>query len=122
MPVPFCPGLFTVNTAGTPPFQGSVQGVPAAMASLILISINQQPPFDIKIGILDTELWSKNMVEVFYLIVRDRMGLEGSITIKIAKSECSKAQETDKSTELRAKLKVVQARVSNLRFAIVIVS
>ena len=92
------------------------------MASLILISINQQPPFDIKIGILDTELWSKNMVEVFYLIVRDRMGLEGSITIKIAKSECSKAQETDKSTELRAKLKVVQARVSNLRFAIVIVS
>ena len=75
----------------------------------MLVSINQKPPYDITIGILDTKLWSENMLGRFYLIVRDARGLEGSVQIDVEKSACGKSQETDKSTSARAQLKVVQS-------------
>ena len=89
--------------------KGSVAGIPPELSTLLLISINQKPPYDITIGILDTKLWSENMLGQFYLIVRDARGMEGSVEINVEKSACGKSQETDKSTSARAKLKVVQA-------------
>ena len=37
--------MFTVNAAGRPPFQGSVSNLPIAISSLVIISIDQQPPY-----------------------------------------------------------------------------
>ena len=89
--------------------KGSVAGIPPELSTLLLVSINQKPPYDITIGILDTKLWSENMLGRFYLIVRDARGLEGSVQIDVEKSACGKSQETDKSTSARAQLKVVQS-------------
>ena len=37
--------IFTVNAAGSPPFQGSVSSLPISIANLVLISIDQVPPY-----------------------------------------------------------------------------
>ena len=42
--------------------KGSVAGIPPELSTLLLVSINQKPPYDITIGILNTKLWSENML------------------------------------------------------------
>ena len=37
--------IFTINAAGSPPFQGSVSSLPISIANLVLISIDQKPPY-----------------------------------------------------------------------------
>ena len=49
--------FFSVNAAGEPPFQGTIMGVPPEMTAIILVVIDQNFPFEVSIGILDTTAW-----------------------------------------------------------------
>lgn len=61
------------------------------------------------IGILDTIIWADNMINTFWVELRDGENLAGNVTINVSKSVCAKSEETDKSMELRGNLKVVQS-------------
>ena len=92
-------------------------GVPKDFAPLVLVAIDQSYPFDVSIGILDTVIWAENMLDRFWVELRDRENLAGNVTVNVSKSVCSKAQETDNSMELRADLKVIQSSfvIKNLK-------
>ena len=109
-----------MNAVGTPPFQGTIIGVPKDFASLVLVAIDQSYPFAVSIGILDTEIWQESVLpyySLFWVELRDRQNLAGNVTINVSKSVCDKSQETDNSYELRADLKVVQSSfiIKNLK-------
>ena len=62
--------FFSVNAAGEPPFQGTVMGVPTEISALILVVIDQNFPFEVSIGILDTFAWQTSGKAQFISITK----------------------------------------------------
>ena len=68
------------------------------------MTVNQEYPFDISVGIIETVMWLESVPDIFYIEVRDSRNVAANITISITKNTCSVAEETDKSFSLRANL------------------
>ena len=85
-----------------------VYGIPAAYAALVAIIINDQPPFDCSVGILDTEIWALNGPDKVYLELRDANDIGGNVTVSISRSDCEKAAAIDGDVSGRQSLKPAQ--------------
>lgn len=70
----------------------------------MMMTINQEYPFDISVGIIETVMWAESIPDIFYIEVFDSRGLGSNVTISITKNTCSVAEETDKSFSLRSNL------------------
>lgn len=86
----------------------TVYGIPADYAALVAIIINDQPPYDCSVGILDTEIWALNGPDKVYLELRDANDIGGNVTVSISRSDCDKAAAIDGDVSGRQSLKPAQ--------------
>jgi len=75
--------VLTLFAKGTPPFEGAVVGLPAELKPIVKVFINQDPPFDTTVTILNTDIWKENGQEFFFVKLKDSAGSEGSVYVKV---------------------------------------
>ena len=66
------------------------------------------PPYDVSVGIIDTDIWITEGPEILFVELRDAYDKAGNVTVKIAKDQCDHAEAVDKSVSLRQQLKPIQ--------------
>ena len=66
------------------------------------------PPYDVSVGIIDTDIWITEGPEILFVELRDAYDKAGNVTVKIAKDQCDQAEAVDKSVSLRQQLKPIQ--------------
>ena len=71
------------------------------------------PPYDVSVGIIDTDIWITEGPEILFVELRDAYDKAGNVTVKIAKDQCDQAEAVDKSVSLRQQLKPIQGICQN---------
>jgi len=71
------------------------------------------PPYDVSVGIIDTDIWITEGPEILFVELRDAYDTAGNVTVKIAKDQCDQAEAVDKSVSLRQQLKPIQGICQN---------